>query len=321
MKWQGRLPELTERAGFEGSFHMVSQWFPKIGVFTGQGWKCHVYCASCEFFADFGNYDVELTVPRKYVVGASGTLVRSEIRGEERIDTYHAEDIHDFAWAASPDFLERRELMDERPGHPGVMVRLLYQPDHSWFTEEQLRLLRLTLRDYGDWFGAYPYSTLTAIDVPDDATAAAMEYPTLVAILSPASVLAPERSYARYVTIHELGHNWFYGLVASNEAEEPWLDEGVNPTRRLPTASPQLFCARLRGRMGKTSCSLPWVFTLSAIVFAIPPPTDLSLRCGKRSHRRWRRSFLRLWKGARGITRSRPLRVAGKKKASHIGAL
>jgi len=225
--WHTQLPQLVARAGFQGDFHMVAQWFPKIGVWDGRAWKCHVYCATCEFFADFGVYDVEITVPEKFVVGASGVLVSQSASAQTRTYVYHAEDVHDFAWAASPDFRERTKSFDAAPGLPPVTVRLLYQPDHAWFADEHLRLLGATLRDYGDWFGRYPYTTLTAIDPPNDATEAAMEYPTLVVTLTPASRLAPA-GYARYVTIHELGHNWFYGLLASNEAEEPWLDEGLN---------------------------------------------------------------------------------------------
>ena len=226
--WKSQIPEIVARSGYAGDFHMITQWFPKIGVWNGQEWKCHVYCASCEFFADFGVYDVAITVPEKFIVGASGALVKSEHHEGVRTDTWRAEDVHDFAWSASPAFREKKQPMDARPGMPPVEVRLLYQPNHEWFAAEHMRLLEKTLRDYGDWFGVYPYATLTAIDTPDDATEAAMEYPTLVGIESPPSPFSFRNEYTRYVTIHELGHNWFYGIVANNEAEEPWLDEGIN---------------------------------------------------------------------------------------------
>src|SRR5262249_17693791 len=150
--WHTQLPQLVARAGFQGDFHMVAQWFPKIGVWDGRAWKCHVYCATCEFFADFGVYDVEITVPEKFVVGASGVLVSQSASAQTRTYVYHAEDVHDFAWAASPDFRERTKSFDAAPGLPPVTVRLLYQPDHAWFADEHLRLLGATLRDYGDWF-------------------------------------------------------------------------------------------------------------------------------------------------------------------------
>jgi aminopeptidase N len=227
INWHAQMPEVIARAGYAGDFHMVTQWFPKIGVWTGREWKCHTYCANCEFFADYGVYDVDITVPDKYIVGATGVLAKSEQHGGERTDFYHAEDVHDFAWAASPAFRERIEKMDARPGLAPIEVRLLYQPQHEWFAGEHMKLLRATLRDYGDWFGEYPYSTLTAIDSPDD-TDISMEYPTFIGVESPSSRVTIRSEYTKYVTIHELGHNWFYGLLANNENEEPLLDEGLN---------------------------------------------------------------------------------------------
>jgi hypothetical protein len=161
LDWRAQIPEIVARSGFAGDFFMIGQWFPKVGVWTGQKWKCHVYCASCEFFADFGQYDVEITVPEAFIVGASGMLIRSERRSGERTDVFHAEDVHDFAWAASPAFREKVQHLDARPGMPPVEARLLYQPQHESFADEHMRLLKATLRDYGDWFGEYPYTTLT----------------------------------------------------------------------------------------------------------------------------------------------------------------
>src|SRR5262249_16935596 len=114
--WHAQIPEIIARAGYAGDFHMITQGVPNIGVWNGREWEGHVYCARCEFFADFGVYDVEITVPDKYVVGASGLLVRSERKAGKRTDVYRAEDVHDFAWAASPAFRERTETADARPG-------------------------------------------------------------------------------------------------------------------------------------------------------------------------------------------------------------
>src|SRR5262249_34611027 len=161
LRWRGQMPALTARAGYAGEFHMVAQWFPKIGVWDGRTWKCHVYCETCEFFADFGVHDVAITVPRRFVVGASGVVDGQELRGDERTEHYHAEDVHDFAWAAAPGLAEKRASMDATAGLPPVAVRLLYPPDHAWFADRHLAALAATLRDYGDWFGRYPYSTLT----------------------------------------------------------------------------------------------------------------------------------------------------------------
>jgi hypothetical protein len=227
LDFSARVPKLTARAGYAADFFAITQWFPKLGVWDGRQWKCHVYCASCEFFADFGVYDVAITVPDQFVVGATGALTAQQHNGGKRTDTYHAEDVHDFGFVAASGLLERRADLDGDAGRPPVAVRLLYPREHEWFAAEHLRLIAATLGDYGAWFGSYPYATLTVVDTPGDATEAAMEYPTFIFTESPRGRFGLV-GYPQYVTIHELGHNWFYGLLASNEAEEPWLDEGLN---------------------------------------------------------------------------------------------
>jgi hypothetical protein len=221
-----QLPIAFARTGWRGDFHMVGQWFPKIGVLAVEGgdqrWHCDPYHADSEFFADFGVYDVDLTVPANEVVAATGVLVGvDELTGRRRL-RYHAEDVHDFAWVADPTL--RRVV-----GHAGpVEVRVLYPPGHEAFAARHLDAARRTLESYGRLFGPYPWSIMTVVDPPWDAALAVggMEYPTLVT--TGGDVDVPRVHYAEEVTVHEVGHNWFQGLVASNEVDEAYLDEGVN---------------------------------------------------------------------------------------------
>ena len=252
-----KLPRGLARTGFHGDFFMVAQWFPKIGVYEAEGergrsesgWNCHQFHANTEFYANFGVYDVDLTVPSAFVVGATGSEL-DRTTNSDGTTTYHfyQEDVHDFAWTASPDMVKiekpfvpdeqvsRKELEEwaDRLGLPieeirlrDVKVTLLIQPQHLAQAERYFRAVFYAIKYFGLWYGAYPYETLTLLDPPPGSRAGGMEYPTLITggtrMWSPAASQVPER-----VTVHEFGHQFWYGLVANNEFEEAWLDEGFN---------------------------------------------------------------------------------------------
>jgi hypothetical protein len=222
MKWTSRLPGIVERTGFSGSFHLVAQWFPKLARLEPSGrWASFVFRPQSEFYADFGSYDVTLDVPRAMTVGATGARVESRTEGARTVERYHADDVHDFAWTAWDGFVEAREDAD------GVAVRVLAPRGHETNVRCTLSTVRFGLRFYGERFGRYPYRELTVVHPPQSASAAGgMEYPTLITTGGPwyAGTLS---SYVERVTLHELGHQWFYGLVATNEHQSPFLDEGL----------------------------------------------------------------------------------------------
>jgi aminopeptidase N len=207
---------------------MVGQWFPKLGVWQDGTWNAYPFHANAEFFADFGTYDVTLTLPAGYVTGATGLPVSTTDNGDgTRTVRYHAGDVIDFAWTASPDFQEALRQVD------GVQVLYLYLPDHTWTVERLLDAAEAALSHYGRWYGPYPYERLTIVDVPDDGQGAGgMEYPTLITAgtMSLLGIGGLERTgmdrSLELVTTHEIGHQWWQSMVAFNEAEEPWLDEG-----------------------------------------------------------------------------------------------
>jgi hypothetical protein len=227
VNWTGRFPKNFDRTGVIGNYFFAVQWFPKLGVFDDSGWVARQFFANAEFFADFGRYDVRMTVPSGWIVGATGVeQSRNPGGGGGTTHRYVQDDVHDFAWTASPDFVERTQRF-EHPALPPVQMRLLLQPEHEHLAERHFAAAAATLRYYGEWFGAYPYPSLTIVDPPYQSTSEGMEYPTLFTAgarwLSPAQSNDPE-----YVVIHETGHQWWQGMVANNEVLHAWLDEGIN---------------------------------------------------------------------------------------------
>jgi hypothetical protein len=255
LEFEAQLPEIVDRTGHVGDFHMVGQWFPKLGVFEGErGWNCHQFHAASEFFADYGSYRVEVTVPRDWVVGASGVEVEREVMEETQRLVFAADRVHDFAWCAAPDSL--MEVVEEEfdPGRdvplvwldraretlglsaadlelPPMYLRLLVPRSQLDLAERMLRSARLSVAWFGLQYGPYPYPQLTVVAPPPDAyRAGGMEYPTLITIGSSRLLTVPlfnRIPLIEAVTVHEFGHQYFYGIVGSNEFEEAWLDEGL----------------------------------------------------------------------------------------------
>jgi len=230
IKFTSKLPRIIARTGFEGEhYYFVVQWFPKIGVYEEEGqrgakkgaWNCHQFIPTTEFYADFGVYNVELTVPQGYILGASGVKQeeRKNMDGTKTI-TYRAEDVIDFAWTASPDF----EVIEER--WKDVNIRLLIQPEHKGNANKYIESTKNAFEYMDKHVGEYPYTTFTIVDPPIyGVRSSGMEYPTLITGL-PAFTIHEGIRQVEIVTIHELVHQYFMQMVASNEQEEVWLDEG-----------------------------------------------------------------------------------------------
>ena len=257
LEWTSRVPRTFARTGAISDYFFIAQWFPKIGVLENTGWNCHQFHAATEFFSDYGVYDVRITIPTGWVVGATG-VVRDIAENTDGTTTHHyyQEDVHDFAWTTSPDFLDRRDRF-EYPSLPDVEIRLLLQPEHADQADRHFAATKNTLRYYGEWFGAYPYDHITVVDPAWQSRTGGMEYPTFFTAgsrwLAPINVGSPEE-----VTIHEAGHQFWYGVVGNNEFEDAWLDEGLNTfaTARVMETSfaPHYRSTRFFGGF------IPWVF-------------------------------------------------------------
>ncbi len=253
-----KLPKVFARTGFHGDFHLVGQWFPKLGVWETAGfrystqgaWNCHQFHANSEFFANFGNYQVELTVPSEMVIGATGgEPVSVKKNGKALTYKFRQEDVTDFVWTAQPTYrrfermfvaskqttpAEIRQVMrthgigENDAQLSDVKMILLMQPEHADQAERHFKAVAAAIKWYGLWYGRYPFQTLTVVDPPfGGGGAGGMEYPTFITAGTswrmPPDALGPEE-----VTVHEFGHQFWMELVATNEFEESWLDEGFN---------------------------------------------------------------------------------------------
>ena len=259
IKFTAQLPRVFARTGYWASFALVAQWFPKIGVWESAGerrraqagWNCHQFHATTEFYADFGNYDVTMTVPAVYKgrIGATG-MMKSERDNPDGTVTYKfvQDNVHDFAWTVDRNYIvvkrafkaaeqvtqseindwsARLNLPVDRIALTNVDVTVMIQPEHRDQLDRHFKAAFNAIKYFGLWYGAYPYDTLTVVDPPYNGEGAGgMEYPTFIA--AGTSWRAGRDQNPEEVIIHEFGHQFWYGLVANNEFEESWLDEGFN---------------------------------------------------------------------------------------------
>ena len=268
LSWTSQLPRVQRRTGYKEDFLFIAQWFPKLGVYEGgRGWNCHQFHWNSEFYSNFGTYDVTLDLPEEYLgkVGGSGVLagepvavdgrvktrfLAPSLADRERVDwTGKSPLVHDFTWTADPDYVvhdgvfryaEWAERFPEdvaettRALEPldvslrDVNVRVFIQPEREAQWERHFEATCTALFFYGLWFGEYPYEQVTVVDPAwGGGAAGGMEYPTLftcgTSLFTEPQMFRPES-----VTVHEAGHQFWYGLVANNEFEHPWMDEGFN---------------------------------------------------------------------------------------------
>lgn len=218
------LPEVVERTGYERDFFLIAHWFPKLAKRESDGrWMHFPFHPQGEFYADFGDYDVSLEVPAEYVVGSTGQLTRLPPTNSG-VNRYraHAKGVHDFAWTAWPDFVEEKRSLH------GVAVTVLRPPHTPRVAIATWDTVSRGLVHLGAAYGRYPYPTLTVVVPPTFATrAGGMEYPTFITTggSEPVSLLGLKD--VQLLTIHELAHQWFQGMLASNEMAHPFLDEGI----------------------------------------------------------------------------------------------
>ncbi len=268
LTWESQIPRVRRRTGHRDDFFLMAHWFPKLGVYEGgRGWNCHLFHANTEFYADYGTYDVTLDLPKEYEdrVMASGVLERSRptgdrlevrfiapsLKDQNRTDATGKKPlVHGFAWTADPDYVVRNftfsydEWAERYPAEvkemEGVLgegksprlrdvdVTVMIQPERVGQAKRHFEATAAALFFYGLWFGEYPYEHITVVDPAWGASAAGgMEYPTLFTAGTRLFTF-PEMHSPESVTVHECGHQFWYGLVGNNEFEASWLDEGFN---------------------------------------------------------------------------------------------
>jgi hypothetical protein len=231
LSFKSRLPSPIDRTGFAGDYYFVAQWFPKFGVYetagmrqrAADGWNCHQFHGDSEFYSNHSVYNVSVTLPSEYIAGSGGMLIDETDNGDgTKKIRWRAEDIVDFAWTAWPEYKVVKRTWR------GVEITLLTSERGLKIADNQFAALTQALEYLSARVGPYPWPYLTFVDPPVSGMGAGgMEYTTLFTSsgggMIPSVIKMPEM-----VTIHEFGHAYFMGMLASNEFEEPWLDEGVN---------------------------------------------------------------------------------------------
>jgi hypothetical protein len=244
------------RLGHIGQSYQITQWYPKPAVYDSAGWHQMPYLTQGEFYSEFGSYDVKIDLPSNYVVGATGDLqTASEIewltrkasqdsiwvekrKKEEdwqdhdtefpqtsdsrKILHYKQSKVHDFAWFADKRFHVLKGTVELPKSKRSVDVFTMFTNQEAELWSKSIEYMHDAIYYYSLWNGDYPYNQATAVDGTISA-GGGMEYPNVTVIGASGDDITLET-----VIMHEVGHNWFYGILGSNERDYPWLDEGIN---------------------------------------------------------------------------------------------
>jgi hypothetical protein len=251
-----QLPYNFSRGGHDGESYQATQWYPKPAVYDKDGWHPMPYLDQGEFYSEFGNFDVRITVPENYVIAATGQLqtveekdwlkkrkdytwtpLKKKIKkaGATKIITqkfpssavaiktlrYTQTNVHDFAWFADKRFIVQQDTCQLASGKT-ITVSSFYTPAHAMQWKKSLLFAKDAVRTRSNWIGEYQFETLSVVQGPES-FGGGMEYPTIT-VVSPEDDIAP----LEMTIAHEIGHNWFYGILGTNERKYPWMDEGLN---------------------------------------------------------------------------------------------
>ena len=243
------------RLGHIGQSYQITQWYPKPAVYDRNGWNYMPYLTQGEFYSEFGSFDVSITLPKNYVLGATGDMVDGQneldwlnlkVKETEAISTYNSKDlafpasdtetktlrfkqkdVHDFAWFCDKRYhVLKGEVETPHTKHKvTTWVMFTNAEGHLW--KNAIRYVNDAVYHYSLWNGDYPYNHCTAVDGTISA-GGGMEYPNITVIGTSNTAFMLD-----VVITHEVGHNWFYGMLGSNERVHPWLDEGLNSFNEL----------------------------------------------------------------------------------------
>lgn len=245
-----KLPETFSRMGHIGQSYQITQWYPKPAVYDKYGWHTFPYLDQGEFYSEFGSFDVSITLPKNYVVGATGDLQdTSEINfmndlaaqaadksawtdggdmkfppSSKEFKTLHykQKNIHDFGWFADKRYHVLKGEVELPHSHNKVTTWALFTNNQPSLWSRAPEYLHDAIQYYSLWIGEYPYKQVTAVDGTISA-GSGMEYPNVTVIGEEKNAFSLDD-----VITHEVGHNWFYGMLGTNERDHAWMDEGIN---------------------------------------------------------------------------------------------
>ena len=243
-----KFPTYFSRSGFIDDAFAVCQWYPKPAVYDKNGWHPMPYLNMGEYYSEFGTFTVNITVPSNYVVAATGSLqnadelkkyIESGTLNKKRKENfipyqtnpsattktlqYKAENVHDFAWFADNDFIIQYDTLQLSSGKVIDAFTFFSAKDNTQWSKS-VDFVEDAVRNYSKWIGEYPYPVVNAVEGPGNVSSGGMEYPMVTLITSPDA----NAETLDAVITHEVGHNWFYGILGSNERDHPWMDEGLN---------------------------------------------------------------------------------------------
>lgn len=243
------IPDSFSRLGHVGESYQICQWYPKPAVYDQTGWHPMPYLDQGEFYSEFGTFDVKITLPKNYVVGATGNLQNVEelewldqkakatatikeydyyddtfppSASETKTLHYIQDNVHDFAWFADKRFHVLKGEVTLPISKRTITTWAMYTNEAADLWVKAIDYLNKSVLFYSKHLSEYPYDQMTAVESALSA-GAGMEYPTITVIGSETSAVELD-----LVVAHEVGHNWFYGILASNERRYPWIDEGFN---------------------------------------------------------------------------------------------
>jgi Peptidase family M1 domain len=247
-----KLPYNFSRGGHIGQTYQITQWYPKPAVYDSKGWHPIPYLDQGEFYSEFGNFEVQITLPKNYVVAATGDLqeqpekewlktrkgviknteekqkkksikvTEETIPSAKETKTLHylQNNVHDFAWFADKTFSVKTDSLI-LPSGKKIAVYAFYYPENKELWVKSTLFIKQAILTKSKWLGEYPYNIVSVVE--DERNGGGMEYPTIT-FLSPSN----KEQELDFIINHEVGHNWFYGILASNERLHPWMDEGMN---------------------------------------------------------------------------------------------
>jgi hypothetical protein len=248
------------RMGHIGQSYQITQWYPKPAVYDKNGWNAIPYLNQGEFYSEYGSYDVSITLPKNYIVGATGDLqTKSEVAfmdeqvkltsenmemwvshtGDEKLKAFPGSSaemktirftqnkVHDFAWFADKRYGVLKGEVELPHSKKKVSTWALFTPQNAALWENAIEYMNDGTYYYSLWNGDYPYDQVTAVDGTISA-GGGMEYPNVTVIGN-----ASSKEELEVVIVHEVGHNWFYGILGSNERVHGWMDEGMNTLNEM----------------------------------------------------------------------------------------
>jgi hypothetical protein len=244
-----KLPAYFSRSGYADGEFMVCQWYVKPAVYDKDGWHEMPYLDMGEFYSEYGDYNVNITLPSEYVVAATGSLqtsvelamyksvgrknstdrsgkpalyVPADKAGTKTL-RYTATNVPDFAWFAKKEFIIQYDTVQLNSGRV-VDAFTYYYNNKGSLWKSSIDYVKNSVHFYSDAIGNYDYPVVQAVEGPKNNSSGGMEYPMVTLITSPDA----KAESLDAVIAHEVGHNWFMSMLGSNERMHTWLDEGLN---------------------------------------------------------------------------------------------